>query len=198
VGAALRPIETTECETAALGAGGFDIEAEAGERAFAFGSEEVGVVATGVGGARGLEPACGDEAVVERDGDGAGHVVVTTAGGAKMDGRGGSEAIALATGEDAEAFESASNGGRGERVVTVTALHEDADEMVGFEAIEVDAGGGRRDTGDDGQLGADAGRAFHEAEEHAGAGGLADGGGDGGDGGVDAGFHCFTVDEVLR
>lgn len=80
----------------------------------------------------------------------------------------------------------------------MTSLHEDADEAVGLEAIEVDAGGGRRDAGDDGQLGAGTRGAFHEAEEHAGAGWLADGGGDRGDGGVDAGFHCFTVDEVLR
>lgn len=111
MGAALRPIETTECEAAALGAGGFDIEAEGGECAFAFGGEDVGVVAAGVRGARRLQPACGDEAVVERDGDGSGHVVVATAGGAEMDGSGGSEAAALATGENAEAFEGAGDSG---------------------------------------------------------------------------------------
>src|SRR5580692_1147988 len=109
MGAALRPIETTECEAAALGAGGFDIEAEGGECAFAFGGEDVGVVAAGVRGARRLQPACGDEAIVE--GDGSGHVVVATAGGAEMDGSGGSEAAALATGENAEAFEGAGDSG---------------------------------------------------------------------------------------
>src|ERR1700691_1993113 len=120
VGAALRPIETTESEATALGAGGFNVEAEGGERACALGGKDVGAIAADVGGAGRLEPACGDEAVVERDGEGAGDVVVATAGGAEMDGSGGGEAAARAAGEDAEALERASDGGRGERVVAVT------------------------------------------------------------------------------
>ena len=42
----------------------------------------------------------------------------------------------------------------------------------------MDAGGGGRDFRNDGQLSTGAGVAVHEAVEHAGAGGLADGGGD--------------------
>jgi hypothetical protein len=142
------------------------------------------------------EPACGDEAVVQGDGDGSSEVVVATAGGAHVDGGGGREALAGAAGEDAEAFEGAGDGGRGEGVVAVASLHEDTDEIVAFEAIEVHAGGRRGHAGDDGQLSAGARVAFHEAIEHACARRLADGGGDAGDGRVDVGFHCFTVDEV--
>ena len=192
VGAALGPVETTEGETAALGAGFVEVDTESGEFAGAVSREVVGV-----GRMRDAEPACGNEAVVQGDGDGPGEVVVATAGGAHVDGGGGREALAGAAGEDAEAFEGAGDGGRGEGVVAVASLHEDADEIVVFEAGEVHAGGRRGHAGDDGQLSAGARVAFHEAVEHARARRLADGGGDAGDCGVDGGFHRFTVDEVL-
>lgn len=50
----------------------------------------------------------------------------------------------------------------------------------------MDAGGGRRDFRDDGQLSSGPGVTVHEAVEHAGARGLADGGGDRRDGVVDS------------
>jgi hypothetical protein len=98
----------------------------------------------------------------------------------------GDEGAASASGEDAEALEGAGDVGRGERVVAMTTLDMDADEVFRLEAVEVDAGGGGGDFRDDGQFGAGAGVTVHERVEHAGAGGLADGGGDGGDGVVDA------------
>ena len=206
VGTALAPVQTGVGETAALGAGGFEVEAQGLEGAGSFGGEVVGGEAgcgkagCGVGGsggagcgeagrggsAEGLDPARLKETVVEGDGDGSGHVVVTGAGGAERLGRAGDEGAGSAASEDAEALEGAGDVGGGERVVAMAALDVDADEVLRFEAVEVDAGGGGGDLRDDGEFGAGAGVAVHEGVEHAGAGGLADGGGDGGDGGVGA------------
>jgi hypothetical protein len=195
MGAALAPVEAGVGEAAALGAGGFEVEAECGEGAGSFGGEVVcgrtgagegGVGGTGNGGAaEGLDPAGAEEAVVEGDGDGSGHVVVAGARGAKMLGGVGDEGTGSASGEDAETLKSAGDVGRGERVVAMAALDVNADEILGFEAVEVDAGGGGGNFRDDGEFGAGAGVAVHEGVEHAGAGGLADGGGDGGDSIVD-------------
>src|ERR1700683_4608441 len=141
----------------------------------------------GDGGAvEGFDPAEAKEAVVERDGDGSGHVVVAGAGGAEMLGRVRDEGAASASGEDAEALKGAGDVGRGERVVAMTALHMNADEVFRFEAVEVYAGGGGGDFRDQAQLSASAGVAVHEGVKHAGAGRLTDSGGDGGDSVVDA------------
>lgn len=193
MGATLGPVETGEGEATALLAGGGEIDAEVLEGAAAIAGEHVVF-----GGTRGVDPTQADEAVVQGDGGGSGHVVVAAASGAEVDRRGGREGAAHASGDDAEAFEGASDSWRGEGVVAMAALLEDADEMVAAETAEVDAGGGRRDPGDDGQLSAGAGFAFHQAIEHARARRLADGGGDAGDGGVDGSFcrHSFTVIEV--
>jgi hypothetical protein len=196
MGTALAPVETSVGETASLGASGFEVEAEGGECAGSFGGEVVGDEGgsgeTGGGGAgrrgaaEGLDPARAKEAVVEGDGDGSGHVVVAGACGAKMLGGAGNEGAASATGEDAEALKGAGDVGRSERVVAMASLDLDADKVLRFEAVEVDAGGGGGNFRDDGEFGAGAGVAVHEAVEHASAGGLADGGGDGGDGVIDA------------
>lgn len=191
MGTALAPVEAGVGEAAALGMGGFEVEAEGGECAGSFGGEVVCGEggrggAAGGGSAEGLDPAGAKETVVEGDGDGSGHVVVAGARSAEMLRGVGDEGAASAPGEDAEALEGAGDVGRGEREVAVTPLGVDANEIFRFEAVEVDAGGGGGDFRDDGEFGAGAGVAVHEGVEHAGAGGLADGGGDGGDGVVDA------------
>jgi len=63
----------------------------------------------------------------------------------------------------------------------------------------VNAGSGGADSGDDGEFRGGAGVAIHQAIEHSGAGGFADGGGDfgGGDIGAVRDIHCLMIDEVL-
>lgn len=152
----------------------------------------------GRGGWSGRDPAKGEAAVVEGDGEGSGHVVVAGAGGAQRLRRGGDEAGAGDAGKNAETLEGAGHFGSGESVVAVATLCGDADEALGFETAEVNAGGGGGDIGEDGQLSAGAGVAVEERTQHAGAGRLADGGGHGGDGGVHAllCIHGLTVNEV--
>lgn len=173
---ALRPVETTERETAALQPGEVDIDA-CGAEGFCAGVGEI----VGIAAALGDQPALRQEAIVQADGDGSGEVVVATARGAQMHRCGRRERAARRTGKHAEAFKRASDGRRCERVVAVATLHEDVDEVVILQAAEVHAGRGRRDAGDESQFGAGARRAFHQAEEHARAGRLADGGSDAGD-----------------
>jgi hypothetical protein len=209
MGAALTPVETAVGEAAALGAKGFEVDAQDGEGGFSSGGELVGGdgavgrsgsgrIGSGVSGGGRRDPAEGEEAVVEGDGEGSGHVVIAGTRCAERLRSGGDEAGAGDAGEDTEALEGAGDFGSGEGVIAVASLGGDADEAFGFEAAEVDAGGGGRDVSEDSQLGAGAGMSIEEGAEHAGAGGLADGGGDGGDGGVHAllCIHGLTVNEV--
>ena len=206
---ALAPVETGVGEAAAAGTGLAEVESESSEEAGSIGGE---VVSAGAGSnaglfagaaAKGLDPAGTDEVIVERDGDGSGHVVVAGARRAEVLGGVGNEAGTGAAGKDAEALEGAGDVRTGEGVVAMAALDEDADEVFRFEPGEMHAGRGGGDIGNDGELGAGAGVAVEERIEHAGAGRLADGGGDGGDRGIDVGaegargcIHTFTVNEV--
>ena len=215
MGAALAPVETAVGEAAALCMEVFQIDAEVAEGGFSVGGELVGGAGTGpicgtcsragagsrcAGGWVERDPAEGEETVVEGDGEGSGHVVVTGTRGAEGLGCGGNEAGAGDAGEDAEALEGAGDFGPGKGVVTMAPLGCDADEALGLEAAEVNAGGGGGDVGEDGQLSAGAGVSIEERTEHAGAGRLGDGGSDGGDGGVHAllCIHGLTVNEVWR
>lgn len=197
---ALAPVQTAVGEAAALGTERFRIEAEGVKGGFSGGGELIGGAGAGGRGSgagswgRG-DPAEGEKAVVEGDGEGSRHVVVAGARGAEGLGRGRDKASASDAGQDAEALEGASNFGSCEGVVAMAALGGDADEALGFEAAEMHAGSGGRDFGEDSQLGAGAGVAVEERAEHAGAGGLANGGGYGGDGGVFC-IHGLTVNEA--
>jgi hypothetical protein len=200
MGAALAPVQAGVSETAAPGAGVIEVDAEAGEGTHTVGSEVVGGGAAG-----GANPAGAQEPVVEGDGDGSGHMVVTGTSSAKM-GRGtGDQAAVRAAGENAELLEGAGDGRAGEGVVAMASLGEDTDEVFGEKPVEMDAGGGRGDGGNETELGAGASAAIDERVKHAGAGRFADGGGDGGDGGIDGRvrvsgsarcIHTLTVNEV--
>ena len=198
VGAALAPVETGIGETAALGAATVEVDAERGKGSGSLRSEGICGVAGGGGAAERLDPTGANELVVEGDGDGASHVVVAGARGAEVLRGAGNKLAARAASENAEALEGAGNAGTGEGVVAVTALNKNPDQVFRFEPAEVSAGGGGGDAGNDGKFGSGARVAVHEGVEHAGTGGLADGGGDGGDGGVDVAvcIHSFTVNEV--
>ena len=209
VGTALAPVKTGVGEAAALGAGLVEVEAEAGEGAGSILGKRVGIrsgyveagwvgATLGTAAAGALDPARTNEAVVERDGNGSGHVVVAGARGAEMFGGARNKAAARSAGEDAEALKGAGDAGPGEGVVAMPALHEDADQIFRFETGEVNAGGRGGDIRDNGELGSGTGVAVHEGVEHAGAGRLTDGGGDGGDGGVGIAdcIHALTVNEV--
>ena len=196
MGTALAPVETGVSEAPAQGVGAIDIESKAGEGASAVGGEAVGIAL-----ADGLDPARANEMIVKGDGDGSGHVVVAGARGAEALGSVGDELATRAAGKDAEALEGAGDAGTGEGVVAMAALHEDGDEIFGFQAGEVDAGGGRRDVGNDGQFSTGTGMTIHQRIEHTGSGRLADGGRDRRHGGIDGDsgercIHSFTVDEV--
>ena len=210
VGAALAPVEAAVGEAAALGAERVEVHPESTEGSFASGGEFVGGAGRGLRSAGGLcsgsgSLACGggdpverEKAVVEGDGESSRHMVVAGARRAEGLGRGGDKPGASDAGEHAEALEGAGDFGSGEGVVAVASLGGDAHEALGFEAAEVDAGGGGRDIGEDGELGAGAGVSVKQRTEHAGAGGLADSGGDGRDRGVHAllCIHGLTVNEV--
>ncbi len=78
-------------------------------------------------------------------------------------------------------------------------LRENLHQALGSQTLEVHAGGGWRDFGDDCEFGAGAGAAVGEAVEHTGAGGFPDGGGDFGNGrvGMRGYIHSLMVDEVF-
>jgi NIPSNAP len=205
VGTALAPVEAAVGEAAALGAKRFDVDAESAESSLSGGGDQIRGARSGLrdapGGGAGSgisDPAESKEAVVESNGEGSGHVIVAGAGGAERLRCGGDEARSGDAGEDAEALEGAGDFGAGERVIAMAPLGGDADEALVFEAAEVNAGGGGRDVGENGELSAGAGVAVEERTKHAGPGGLADGGGDGRDGGVHSllCIHGLTVNEV--
>ena len=126
------------------------------------------------------------------------NVVVACARGEEAAGSVGHEFFVRAAGNDVERFEGAGDVGSFEAEVAVLALREESEEALGFQAAEMNAGGGGSDAGDDGQFGGGAGVAIHQAIEHACAGGFADGGGDFGRGNVGAvgDIHCLMIDEV--
>ena len=78
-------------------------------------------------------------------------------------------------------------------------LRKDFYQALGFQTLEVHAGGGWRDFGDDCEFGAGAGAPVGETVEHAGAGWFSDGGSDFRDGGIGMGncIHSLMVDEVF-
>lgn len=138
------------------------------------------------------------EAVVKSNADGPSQVIVTGASGAQFVGSIGDEFFVRSAGENTEAFENAGNLRPTEAVKTVLALVDDANQIRGFQALEMNAGSRGTDTGDDRQFGAGAGVTVHQAVEHASAGGFADGGGNGGDGviGMQIYIHSLMVNEV--
>ncbi len=170
-----------------------EIDAERGKCFFARGSDGAIVVFCR------FEPSEGGEAVMKRDTERAGDVVVAGAGGAKS-GRGvWHEGGAGTSRKHAQRFESGGYVGSFEAVVPVLSLRENFHQTLGFQALQVHAGGGGRDFSDHREFGAGAGAAVGEAVEHAGAGGFSDGGGDFRDGGIrmDGNIHSLMVDEVF-
>jgi hypothetical protein len=195
VWATLAPIYAGESEASAESTGGGDVYAKRFECGRAFGGEFVAAVGVGRGSG---EPAEGCEAVVERDAEGAGDVIVAGACRTEIGRSVGDEGFTGLAGEDAERFESGSDVRTVEAVVAVLALSEEFDETLGFEAMEMDAGSGRSDFSEHGEFGAGAGAAVHEAVQHAGASRFADGGGDGRGGEimVFSNIHSLMVNEL--
>jgi len=147
----------------------------------------------------GREPSQSRKAVMKRDTEGTGDVVVAGTGGAQGAGGVGDKGSVGAASEDTEGFEGGGDIGAGQAEVPVLTLSEDLDQTLIFQALEVSAGGGGSDVTNDGEFGSGAGAPVREAVEHAGAGGFADGGGDAGDGciGMLADIHSLMVNEVF-
>lgn len=175
VGAALAPIETGIGETPPEGSGWGYVDAEVLECFHAGASDVVGFVTAG--GIRD-EPAFTQELVMQRDGDGSCHVVVTGAGLVQGGGGAGDELFRDAAGEDSKMFEKAGDLGAAQRVVAVAALGCNADELGFSEAVEVGAGGGGRDFRERCEFGTGARMTVEQGEQHAGSCWLADGRGD--------------------
>lgn len=197
--ATLAPIHTAEGEAAAQSASSGHVYAQELQGGAARGSQGIRVAVEMGGVAVCGEPAESRHAIVERNAESAGDVVVTSTRDAQRARSAGLEGLAGTAGEDAESLESVGDIRAVKAVIVVLALGEQFDEAARLEALEVNAGGGRADFGEHGQLGAGAGSPIKEAIKHAGAGGFANGGGDGGSGevGVFADIHSLMINESL-
>lgn len=197
--ATLAPIHTTEGEAAAQSASGGHVHAQRLQCGAARGSQGIRVAVKMRRIAVRAEPPEGRHAIVERNAQRAGNVVVTSARGAQRAGSAGDEGLAGTAGEDAESLESVGDIRAVQAVIAVLALREQFDEAASFEALQVNAGGRGADFREHGQFGAGAGAPIEKAIKHAGAGGFANGGGDGrsSEVGIFADIHSLMINESL-
>jgi len=184
---ALAPVETGEGKPAALSSGSVDVDAECFESAQTFRSE-----IAGVGGQAFELP----QTIVERDSKGSGDVVVTGASGAQPVRRARYELRAGTAREDAESFEHARDARARELEIAMLALSLFGDEAFVFQPIQMDARGGRADAGDDREFRGGPCMVVHQAIQHAGTSGIADGGGDARGGMID--IHSLILNEVCK
>src|ERR1700722_10834161 len=144
---ALAPVNTGVGETAAQSSSGCDVYAKRFERLRSFGSEVTGVVRNIVRSVvrsvvrnTGRQPSQFLEAIVKRDAEGSGDMIVASSSGAQGVRSIRNERGAGAAGKHAQCFECRRHVRAVKAVVAVLSLSQDLYQMLRFQTLQVNAG----------------------------------------------------------
>src|SRR5580698_9985334 len=137
---ALAPVNTGVGETAAQSSSGCDVYAKRFERLRSFGSEVTGVVRNVVRSVvrnTGRQPSQFLEAIVKRDAEGSGDMIVASSSGAQGVRSIKNERGAGASGEHAQGFESRRHVASIKTVVTMLSLSENFYQVLHLQPLQV-------------------------------------------------------------